>query len=59
VQPNRLIASALGAEGIKTLDLLPTFQEAGRSAVLYKPQDTHWNLAGNQLAAKAIGVFLR
>jgi hypothetical protein len=58
-QPNRLIASALGTEGIKTLDLLPTFQEAGRGAVLYKPQDTHWNLAGNQLAAKTIAIFLK
>ena len=27
--PNRLIARELGAEGIRTLDLLPTFQEAG------------------------------
>ena len=58
-QPNRLIAGALGTEGIKTLDLLPTFQEAGRGAVLYKPQDTHWNLAGNQLAARTIAIFLK
>jgi hypothetical protein len=58
-QPNRFIARALDAEGIRTLDLLPTFQEAGRGAVLYKPQDTHWNLAGNQLAAKTIAIFLR
>ena len=58
-QPNRLIVRALDADGIRTLDLLPTFQEAGRGAVLYKPQDTHWNLAGNQLAARTIAVFLR
>jgi hypothetical protein len=58
-QPNRLIARALDAEGIKTLDLLPTFQGAGQKAVLYKPQDTHWNLAGNQLAARTIAIFLK
>jgi hypothetical protein len=56
-QPNRLLLAALERDGIRALDLLAPFRAAG-SARLYKPQDTHWNLAGNQLAATTIAGWL-
>lgn len=57
-RPNRLLTVALEAEGIPVLDLLPVFRAAASRERLYKPQDTHWNIAGNRLAASAIAAFL-
>ena len=57
--PNRAIAAELAADGIPMLDLLAMFQQQGKATRLYKPQDSHWNLAGNRLAAEAIAAFLR
>ena len=57
--PNRAIAAELAADGIPMLDLLPIIQRQGRATRLYKPQDTHWNIAGNRLAAESIAAFLR
>lgn len=58
-QPNRLLAAALTAAAVSFVDLLPAFVEQGRSLRLYKPQDTHWNIAGNRVAAQALAVYLR
>ncbi|HEX5070800.1 MAG TPA: SGNH/GDSL hydrolase family protein [Vicinamibacterales bacterium] len=58
-QPDRDLMAALAADRIRTLDLLPLFSERGQTTSLYKPQDTHWNLAGNALAAQAIAAFLK
>jgi len=52
--PNRLLSARLRQASIEYLDLLPLMREQGRKQVLYKPRDTHWNIAGNQLAADAI-----
>jgi len=57
--PNRLLARELTADGISFVDLLPVFESEARQARLYKPQDTHWNLAGNRVAATAIAPALR
>lgn len=57
-RPNRLLAEALAAAGIAYLDLLPEFLKHAPTR-LYKPRDTHWNLAGNKLAADTIAPFLR
>lgn len=56
--PNRLLARALRDAGIAYLDLLPSFRAAAARTTLYKPQDTHWNIAGNRLAAEAIAEHL-
>lgn len=56
--PNRLLAVELSKEGIPFLDVLPVFEQEGRHTRLYKPRDTHWNLAGNRLAAATIARFL-
>ena len=58
-RPNALLAAALTREAIPFLDLLPAFVEAGQRTRLYKPRDTHWNLAGNRLAAEAITPIMR
>jgi hypothetical protein len=58
-RPNRLLAAALAAQGIVAVDLLPAFQRDGSTTRLYKPQDTHWNIAGNRLAASTLAPFLR
>jgi len=56
--PNRLMKTRLSHAGIKYLDLLDRFVESGKSTRLYRPRDTHWNLAGNELAAEAIRNYL-
>lgn len=58
-RPNRVLTGALEAAGIPVLDLLPAFRQAGETTTLYKPSDTHWNLAGNRLAAETIAPYLR
>ena len=53
-RPTRVVSGALARAGIPAVDLLPAFQQAGATRRLYKPRDTHWNVAGNRLAAEAI-----
>jgi len=57
-RPNRMLARELDALGIEYLDLLLAFADAGRQARYYKLRDTHWNIAGNQLAAEQIAEYL-
>ena len=52
--PNRLLAARLRQQDIFYIDLLTEFVRRGRQTSLYKPRDTHWNIAGNRLAAEAI-----
>jgi lysophospholipase L1-like esterase len=58
-RPNKLLVEALISEGIPYLDLLPAFIEEGQHTQLYKPRDTHWNLAGNRLATETIAPVVR
>ena len=58
-RPNARLADALTREAIPFLDLLPVFADAGQRTRLYKPRDTHWNLAGNRLAAETIAPAVR
>ena len=57
--PNQVIGRAFDEADIAYLDLLPLFLEASAQKRLYKPNDTHWNIAGNALAASAIATYLR
>jgi len=41
------------------LDLLPSFVAASKTTRLYKPNDTHWNIAGNSFAAELISRHLK
>ena len=53
-QPNRLLGERLHRLGVPYLDLYPDFAESATTTALYRPRDTHWNIAGNRLAAEAI-----
>jgi hypothetical protein len=52
--PQRLLTRLLDERGIESLDLLPLFRERAPSEPLYWLGDTHWNVAGNALAAEAL-----
>jgi len=43
---------------IHCLDMLGQFQEQGKTGMLYASRDTHWNEAGNRLAADLIFKYL-
>jgi hypothetical protein len=58
-RPNRMLRDALEAAGIPHRDLLEPMLDAARTTPLYKPNDTHWNIAGNALAAREIAAFLQ
>jgi low affinity Fe/Cu permease len=56
--PDNLIMNFCRAHDINCLDLLGPFQEKGKSWQLYALRDTHWNEAGNRLAADLIFQYL-
>lgn len=56
--PNKLVKEELNKLNIKHLDMLEQFQEKSKSTRLYKPNDSHWNIAGNELAANLLYDFL-
>ena len=57
-QPNRILGGRLDVAGIPYLDLYPAFAAAAATQRLYKPRDSHWNIAGNRLAAEQIADYL-
>jgi len=50
--PNKALARYLSALGIAYVDLWDAFRTNGQA--FYKPRNTHWNIAGNALAAGQI-----
>jgi lysophospholipase L1-like esterase len=52
--PDRRLGAWLQEQGIPYVQLLDEFVAEGRQRALYKPKDTHWNIAGNRLAATVI-----
>ena len=57
--PNKLLGDELRSRHIRYLDLLEPFRLQSQFTRLYKPRDTHWNIAGNQLAAEVLYKFLQ
>lgn len=55
--PNRILSNELDKLSIDNIDLYEYF--ASSSQQLYRPRDTHWNIAGNQLAANIIQEHIR
>lgn len=53
--PNRMLSLDLENMKVKQLDLREPFKQASTREPLYKPNDTHWNITGNKLAAEVIG----
>lgn len=56
--PNRQLRNALETQQIEYLDLLDTFRAKHQTTRLYKPNDSHWNIAGNRYAAELIEQYL-
>jgi len=56
--PNQRLSQALTMLNINHLDLYPAFLQASAKKRLYKPNDSHWNIAGNQLSASLIMQYL-
>jgi lysophospholipase L1-like esterase len=57
---NDLLREFCATEGIAFLDLTPVLQKtlaSGRNT--YFPDDSHWNAAGHEVAAKAIAGFMK
>lgn len=52
--PNKLMAEKLKEQHINFIDLLDDFARQSGQTPLYKPNDTHWNIAGNKLAAEVM-----
>ena len=57
-RPNKRLVEEFRARNIMYLDLLEPFRLRGRDVRLYKPRNTHWNIAGNRLAADLLYDFL-
>ena len=58
-QPNRVWKEKLSELNIKYFDLYDTFKNIPEDTILYKPNDTHWNIRGNKLAADGISIFMQ
>jgi len=55
--PSRMLSNELDKLGITYIDLYEYFSNS--SDQLYRPRDTHWNIAGNQMAANIIHEHIR
>lgn len=56
--PQRELGAFLDREGIPYLDLLPALRAAAPDGPLYFPDDIHWNVRGNAVAAEAVADWL-
>jgi hypothetical protein len=56
--PNRCLGQELAAHHIDHIDLLDIFKKVSATQRLYKPHDSHWNIAGNRLAANIIYRYI-
>ena len=52
--PNRLLRARFEELKIDYIDLLTEFSAHSINDRLYRPNDSHWNIAGNELAARLI-----
>ncbi|MEB3280855.1 MAG: hypothetical protein VKK42_18225 [Lyngbya sp.] len=56
--PNRMLQETFQENNIEYIDLMDEFIAASHQTRLYKPNDTHWNIAGNKLAAEVLSKKL-
>lgn len=56
--PDNLIVNFCRTHNINCLDILGQFQEQGKTRPLYSLRHSHWNEAGNRLAADLIFEYL-
>lgn len=55
--PNKMLSNELDKLSINNIDLYEYFSRSNEQ--LYRPRDTHWNIAGNQLATNIIQEHIR
>jgi hypothetical protein len=53
-----ILSQFAAQERIESLDLLPAFRGAPDASKLYTERDTHWSVAGNELAADVVAKYL-
>ena len=58
-KPNRALVARLAEARIPYKDLLADLQQAARGEPVYRPRDSHWNLAGNRVAARVLEPWVR
>ena len=58
-KPQRAIIELCRERGYKVIDLLPAFRRDGAAGGLYRFRDSHYNDAGNALAARQIAEYMR
>lgn len=58
LRPTRRLIEELTKNHIAYLDLYPAFRDAVVRKQLYKPSDSHWNIAGNEFAAQLLADSL-
>jgi len=56
--PNEWLGEQFRAHQMRYLDLVEEFSLASAQVNLYKLNDTHWNIAGNERAARALAGYL-
>jgi hypothetical protein len=56
--PNRFLREQLQAYHVDHLDLLESFLANSLQMNLYRPNDAHWNIAGNKLAANLLARYV-
>lgn len=56
--PTRLLVERLKQNNIAYIDLHEAFQKGVITQQLYKPSDSHWNIAGNEFAAQLLADSL-
>lgn len=56
--PQRRLAAMCAEWQVPCLDLLPALRAAQSEGPVYAPRDTHWNVAGNRVAAQALADWL-
>jgi hypothetical protein len=56
--PNRLLRARFEELKIDYIDLIAEFSAHSLNERLYRPNDSHWNIAGNALAARLISKHL-
>jgi hypothetical protein len=55
---NRAVGENLKRLNVDYLDLTPAFVAEAATSRLYRNNDSHWNIAGNRLAAGLIAEYL-
>lgn len=58
LKPQKEMAAFFEAHQMKHLDLLPALRRSANGSVLYYPNDRHFTVEGNRIAAKELQAFL-